>query len=133
MKRIVRSFLFHVFALWMTSQLTAGIVILGNWQSLFIAGFILSVLVFLVRPLLSILFIPINILTFGLLSWVVNVIILYLLTLVVTVVEVHPWVFSGISWAGFVIPQAQIGYITSLVIASFLVTGTVQLLTWVNQ
>ena len=43
MKRIVRSFLFHVFALWMTSQLTAGIVILGNWQSLFIAGFILSI------------------------------------------------------------------------------------------
>ena len=133
MKRIVRSFLFHVFALWMTSQLTAGIVILGNWQSLFIAGFILSVLVFLVRPLLSILFIPINILTFGLLSWVVNVIILYLLTLVVTAVEVHPWVFSGIAWGGFVIPQAQIGYITSLVIASFLVTGTVQLLTWINQ
>lgn len=122
MKRLVRVFLFNVFGLWFTSQIVPAFVILGSWQSLFAAGAVLSLLMLLVAPLLKILFIPINLITFGLLSWVINVIVLYLLTVFVPQVMVRDWQFAGVSWSGFVVPPYHFSYTLSLIISALIVT-----------
>ena len=66
-----------------------------GWPVLLMAGLVLSLLMLLVAPLLKILFIPINLLTFGLLSWVINVVVLYLLTVFVSGVSVVAWTFPA--------------------------------------
>ena len=115
MKYLIRVFLFNVFALWLASQLYPGIVVAGGWQAILSAGTVLSLLMILVQPVLKILFIPINILTFGLASWLINVIVLYLLTLFVPAVQVVAWVFPGIWWQGVVVPSFSLSYTLSLV------------------
>lgn len=122
MRRLIRSFAFSVVALWFTTQLVPTLVIIGNWQTLVAAGLVLTLLNLIISPILKILFIPINFITFGLLSWFVNVIILYLLTLFVPQVQIHEWNFPGASLAGFVIPPTHLSYFLSLVISSILVT-----------
>ncbi len=95
---------------------------------LLLAGFVLSLLMLLVAPLLKILFIPINLLTFGLLSWFINVIVLYLLTFFVSGVKVTAWTFPGASFAGFVLPEIAFSSFVSFILVSLAVSALVNLL-----
>lgn len=120
MKYIVRTFVFNCFALWLTSELIPALHLPDGWQTLLFAGFVLSILSLIVKPLLKILFIPINILTFGLLSWVIHGIVMYLLTVLMPEVQIAPWTFPGVSWAGFVIPSIAWSYTMSILIVGLL-------------
>lgn len=122
MKYLVRVFLFHSFSLWLVSQILPALSIHGGWTVLLFAGLILSLLMLLVAPILRILFIPINIITFGLLSWAINVIVLWLLTIFVPNVTISAWTFPGVSWAGFVIPSAKLSYGLALIVVSLAVS-----------
>lgn len=123
MKYFVKTWVFYVFALWLTKELFPAFIVSGSWTTVFLSGLILSLLMLIVKPILKILFIPINILTFGLLSWVVNVVVIYLLTLFAPNVSVTAWYFPGVSWQGFTIPGAQISYILCLIITAVGVTS----------
>lgn len=128
MKYLLKVFLFHSFALWIVSQIIPALTIPGGWQSLLFAGGILTLLTLLVTPILKILFIPINLITFGLLSWMIHVIVLYILTIFVPSVGVVPWNYPGITFMGFVIPPISFSYPVSLIIVSLAVTFVVNLL-----
>ena len=133
MKYLVRVFLFNVFALWFTSQLLPTLLIAPGWLTIVFAGFILSLLMLFVRPMLKILFIPINIITFGLFSWVVNVVVIFLLTFFVPEVQVKEWQFPGGTWAGFVAPSVHIPYWAALIITTFVITVIAQILHKVSE
>jgi hypothetical protein len=60
--------------------------------------------------------------TFGLLSWLVNVAVIYLLALVDTTLVISPWTFPGVSFAGIIIPSLQFTYFISLTISTFVLT-----------
>lgn len=122
MKHLARLFVFNMFGLWVVSQAIPGFRIAGDLAAYTIAAVVLSLLYLLVRPILKILFIPINIITFGLLSWLINVAILYLLTLFVSSVIVEAWVFPGATWAGFVVPSIALSYTSSLVLSGLLLS-----------
>jgi putative membrane protein len=122
MKYIARLLLFQIIGLWFASQLIPTLVVVGNWQSLFIAGIILGLLMLIIRPILKILFIPINFITFGLLSWLVDVIILFILTMVMPQVQVREWLFPGVSVAGFVIPAIKFTYFLSLIASTLVIS-----------
>lgn len=133
MKHLVRVFLFNVFALWLTGEILPGLLIHGGWQTILFGGFILCLLMLIVAPILKILFIPINILTFGLLSWMVNVIVIYLFTVVVPEMQVTAWVYPGATWAGFVVPQMEISYFVSLVLVSLCIAMITNILHYVSE
>jgi putative membrane protein len=128
MKLLAREFLFNAFALWFTSQVIPGFVIGTSWLSVLEGALVLSILTLLVKPILKILFIPINLMTLGLLSWGVNVIVIYLLTVIDLNIRVIPWMFGGLTFAGFVIPPAQVSYFASLIITTFVLTIFVNVL-----
>lgn len=122
MKYLLRVFLFNLFGIWLVSQILPTLVVRDGWQVLVIAAATLSLLMIIVKPILKILFIPINLLTFGLLSWVVNVIVMYILTIVVPEVTIVPWTFPGITWSGFVIPSVRLTYVLALIVTSLVIT-----------
>lgn len=128
MKRFFRSVVYHVFALWLTSTLIPALSITGNLWGMLSAGLVLTVMMMLLKPLLSLIFLPINILTLGLLGWIVNVAVLYLWTIFVPNVRLVPWVFPGISAGGFVIPHASLSFAWTLVVVSLVITFIVTML-----
>lgn len=133
MKHLIRVFLFNVFGLWLTSQILPALVAPGGWQTILFAGFVLSILMLIVVPILKILFIPINIVTFGLLSWLINVIVIYLLTVFVPEIQVRPWTFPGAHWAGFAIPAIPLNYFLALVVTSFCISTITDVLHYVSE
>ena len=128
MKYLIRVFLFNLFGIWIVSQILPTLVVTGGWQILVLAGFTLSILMLIVKPILKILFIPINIITFGLLSWLVNVIVIYILTILVPEVTIRAWPFPGGTWAGFVIPPIHLTYFAALIVTSLVITCVTNIL-----
>lgn len=133
MKHLVRVFLFNVFGLWLTTQLLPTLTIIGSWQMIMIAGFVLSILMIIVKPILKILFIPINLITFGLLSWFVDVIVLFLLTIVTPQVQITAGTLPRLSWGGFVVPAIYLSYFWALVTTSVLFTVITNILHNVSE
>lgn len=133
MKQIIRSFLFHIVALWFTTQIVPTLVIIGNWQTLVGAGAVLTLLTMFIQPLLKILFLPINFLTLGLASWVVDVALLWLLTVLVPQVQVAPWDFPGFSVVGITLGPQHLSYPVSLVVTTFILMLTTSVLRSVSE
>lgn len=85
-------FLGTVAAVYLTVELVPGVSTDGTWITMLLVALVWSVIVGVIRPVLSILTLPITIITFGLFSFILNAILFYAMTYVV----------SGFSVAGFV-------------------------------
>jgi len=128
MRVFIRNIIFNSFALWLTSQILPGLDISDGWQKLLAAGLILCILMFLVKPILKILLLPLNFLTFGILTWFINVFLIYLLSILVPDVTVKSWVFNGISTYGLSIAPLKITYFFALVLSALMITTIVKVL-----
>lgn len=120
MKGLFIRWLFLTLAILVAAHLIQGIEVKGFWSA-FWAAAILGVLNALFRPILIILTLPINILTLGLFTFVINAFLIMMVSGVVGGFEVHGFwsallgslVISIISWLlnSFINEQGRVGYI----------------------
>jgi putative membrane protein len=102
----------------------------GGLATFLLGGLALTILFFVLKPILSLLTLPLNIITLGMFSFVVNVIIFYLLTVFVTSITISAFTFPGLSFAGFVVPNIYLNTLFAFVLISFLQSVVVSFLTW---
>jgi putative membrane protein len=133
MKSLVRKTLFNAFSIFLISQVISGMKIEGGLMSYLIGGLALTVLFFVLKPILKILTLPLNIITLGMFSFVINVIIFYLLTVFVTTITISAFTFPGLSFAGFVIPSVYVNTLFAFILISFLQSVVVSFLTWLMK
>ena len=88
----VLRYLGTVAAVILTVNIIPGISIAGGWTTVLLVALVWSVIVMVIKPVLSILTLPITILTLGLFSFVLNALLFWAMTLVV----------PGFAVAGFV-------------------------------
>ncbi len=90
----------------------------ANIPTLLIFSIVLTVLQKIVEPVMKILFLPINIITLGLFSWIVDGIILWLAILVVPGFHIDPFILFGIHLNEFfsiVFAAFAIGIVQSII------------------
>lgn len=83
-----------------------------NWLSLLIAAVVLTLLQKIVKPLLQLLFLPVNIVTLGLFSLVLNVALLWLATYLV----------PGFSISATTVTGIELNQFFTLLLVSFLIS-----------
>lgn len=132
MKKLLRIFLINLFALWSSSYLIAGFEIKNGVESFLKAAFFFSLINIFLKPLLKLLLLPINLLTLGLFSWILNVMLIYILTLIVPQVQVHPFDFPGFAYQGFVIPPIHFDLFWTFVVSSFIISLVSSFLHWLT-
>lgn len=133
MKGLLRGFLINLFTLWLTSKVVLGFKVEGGWQIYLLGAAVLTLILIFIKPLLKLLFLPINFLTLGLFSWITNVVILYLLTFFVPQIKVLPFEFPGVSYQGFTIPKIYFGALESFITISFIISFVSNFLTWLAR
>lgn len=131
MKGLLRTFLFCLFALWLTPNIIPAFKIVGDFKALFTAALVLSLIYIFVKPILKVFFLPINLLSLGLLSWLSNVAVLYLLTLFVPQIKISAWQFAGTSYQGIILPSYHFNQLFTFIIVSFFITIVINFLAWV--
>lgn len=130
MKSIVRNITIYSFSLFLLTQVLSGVEISGGVVSYIIGGAALSIMFVVIKPILSIITLPLNIITLGTFSFLINTIILYLLTVLVTDIAVSPFVFKGFSFAGFIVPSIRLNSFFAFIVASLFLSIFVGFLTW---
>lgn len=130
MKRIIRIFFISLLAIWLAAKIIGGFSYEGGSQTLILAAAAFTVINIFIRPLLRLFFLPLNVLTLGLFSWVVNVLVLYLLVLIIPQVNIQAFDFPGFSRQGFVIPAMRLTFLTTLIVSSFVISGISGFFNW---
>lgn len=133
MKSIVRNVVFYSVSLFLVSQVLSGVRVNGGLGTYIIGGIALSILFVLVKPILSIVTLPLNIVTLGLFSFVTNAVILYLLTILVPNISISAFKFAGLSFLGFVVPQFSVNNFFAFIFASVLLSLVVGFLKWLTK
>jgi putative membrane protein len=130
MRGFVRNVLFNSFSIFLLTQVMSGVKVTGGLPTYLLGGLALTILLIFIKPALNILSLPLNIITFGFFSFVTNIIIFYLLTVIVPGVSITAFTFPGISYVGFVIPSIYFNTIFAFLLVSFLQSLIVSFLAW---
>ncbi|MBI4067143.1 phage holin family protein [Candidatus Gottesmanbacteria bacterium] len=133
MKRILRTFLYRLFALFATTQAITSFQLKGGLNSYIYTAAILGLLHLLVRPILKLVLFPVNLLTFGVFSWIINVIILFILVKITPYISIRPWVFPGISYGSLNLSSFDFNLWQTFVVISIFIGIIVNLLSWLSK
>lgn len=104
MKQPLRLYWRSLLSLYLVSLINTGFTIGGGLVVFLYAALLLSIINMFVKPVLKILFMPINLITLGFFSWVINLAALYLLTRIVPQTNITSWQFAGLETPFFVLP-----------------------------
>lgn len=116
MKAVFRSILITILSILLLSWLTASVSV-ANTLTLVIAGTVLALLNSFLRPLLKVLFLPINLITLGLFGWLINILMIYLAMWLVPGFEIAPINLMGIALNQFwsvVLVSILLSFVSSL-------------------
>src|SRR3989344_2481779 len=105
MKRILRHFIIDTFCLWVVSQTANGMVFERGFITLLVAGMGLTGVSLLAKPVINLMLLPINLITFGLFRWVASAVMLYLVTLIVKDFKIAFFSFTGFASKWIDIPS----------------------------
>lgn len=99
MRNIIKSIILNALSLYFLSLIFTGLKF-SSGLVLFEASFILGLLNTFVKPVLTLLTLPINLVTFGLFSFVLNTFILFLVTKIVVGFSVSAFILSALPYIG---------------------------------
>jgi putative membrane protein len=133
MKLLIRSFLYNVFALHFAEIIIPGFKIIGGIEFLFLSGLFFTILNFFIKPIAKLLFFPINLITLGLFSFVINAGILYALIYLVHQIQIKIWTFPGFHLYGFSAPKTDINQILTIFLASIFISLFLSILNWLKK
>lgn len=133
MKGLIRSFFISFYSLWLTPNVVLGFSYSGGIRTLFLAAAAFTGINLFIRPIIRLFFLPLNLLTLGLFSWIVNVLVLYILIRLISQIKIVAFDFPGFSWSGFVIPPMHLSFIFALIVSSFVISFIFSFLNWLAK
>ena len=133
MKRVLRLFIYNIIAFLSITYFIPAAQFSNNLEILFISAVIYALLAMFLKPILSIVALPINFLTFGIFSWVVNVILLYLVSRFEPGFKIIAYQFPGFFYQGFVLPRVDFGVFGIGVLVLFLISFVASFFFWLSD
>lgn len=125
MRAILKNILLYAFALYITQMIFTGLVLHGGFRTLFIGGILLAIGFKILKPVLSIISLPFNLISLGLFSILIIAFIMFLITLVYPPIEIRAFTFTGIEFWGIEVHKF---YVTNL-LSYILISVTIYLIT----
>ena len=109
MRRIIRHFTVETFSLYVASVIATGLYFESGIETLLLTGIGLTIASFLAKPVINILLLPLNLVTFGLFKWISGSIVLYIVTLIIPGFEVTGFFFEGLISKWVDLPPIDLG------------------------
>lgn len=130
MKGLIKLYLVETASIYLVSNIVSGILLEKGLESLFLAGLGLTAVILFIKPVVNLLLLPLNLITFGLFRWVSSAVALFLATLVVPGFKISELVFNGFSWKYFSLPPLHLSGILAFIGFSLLISLVASLLHW---
>jgi len=81
-RRLILQIIAGILGIWLAIRFIPRVEFADSWQILILAGLVLGLINFFIKPILKIITLPLRILTFGLFGLVINMGMLWIVTLV---------------------------------------------------
>jgi len=120
MKKILRLSLINSICLAFIAGFYPGLNINQGIKGIFLAGIGLTLINKLLRPLLKTLLLPLSLLTFGTLNWIINAINIAVLGFIIPQFRIKKFFFSGFKFQGISLSGFYISSFLSLIFVSIL-------------
>lgn len=133
MKSIFRATLINASALFMLTQILPGVKVSGGLTTFVLGGFVLCILFKVLKPILSIISLPLNILTLGLASFLINVVLFYIATALIPGISISAFTLQGFSFSGFVIPTVNLNTLLAYAAAGLGQSVIVSFISWLRK
>jgi uncharacterized membrane protein YvlD (DUF360 family) len=133
MKKILRHYTLDTFSLWLLTNFAGGIVFEKGIQTLLISGVALTGVFFLAKPVINLLLLPLNLVTFGLFRWVSSAVVLYLVTLIIKDFKIVAFNFAGFSSKWIDLPALNFKGILAYIAFSFILSLITSFLYWLMK
>jgi putative membrane protein len=133
MKKYLRILLVNLGSLWLVAYLLPGVTYSGGTKTLLWAALVLTLVNLFLKPLIKLLLLPVNLITLGSFRWLINVLSLYLVTLIVPAFDIVGFHFSGFTYKGFAVPAVDFNYFWALVVTSFILSLSSTTLLWLSN
>lgn len=130
MKSLIRILLLNIAVIFFAALVLPGLSYSDNFQVLILAAVALGLVNMVVRPIVKLVTLPINLLTLGIFSWLINVLMLYLVTRLIPGFEVAAFNFEGWTYQGVILPAMEVTMLMSYVLSSFLISLLTSILGW---
>lgn len=133
MKRILRHFLISILSLYLATQLASGLVFKKGIETFLLAGVSLAAVSLLAKPVINLLLLPLNLISFGLFRWVSSAVALYIVTLVVPGFEILGFKYPGLSTQWLDIPRLDFSGVVAFIAFSFVLSVITSFLHWIRK
>jgi len=133
MKRLLRSYILDVSSLYIVSSLASGLYFARGATTILLAGIGLTLVSLFAKPIVNLLLLPLNLVTFGIFRWVGSAIIFYLVTLIVSDFKVQYFDFGGLTSAWIDIPKFYFEGILAFVAFSLIFSIISSFLHWMAK
>lgn len=130
MKTLLRNSIMYAFVLSLLPAIFSGVVIKDGLATYLVGGFVLSLLFLLVRPVLQLITLPLHIITFGMFAFIINMIIIYLLTVFLPQISIKAFTYPGVSFLGFVVPKIAFNTFFAYLIVAVTFSVIVNMIQW---
>lgn len=111
----------------------SGVRVSGGAESFILDGIILALVYKILKPLISIITLPLNLITMGSFTFVTNVLVFYLATKIASNISITAFTYPGLSLAGFVIPQIHLNILFAYFAAAFFQSLFVSFIEWLRN
>ena len=131
MRTILKHFIINTVTLYLISQWVNGIHFAEGSYTLLLAGLVLTLTTLVIRPVINVLLLPINLVTFGFFKWIGYAITLYLVTLIVPGFKLLDFAFKGYNSYWFSIPGISLSGVLAFIAFSFLISFISSIMYWI--
>lgn len=133
MKFLLRSYLISLFSLFAATNIISSFSYNHKAETLLMGALVFLIINWFVKPVLKLFTLPLTLISLGMFSWVVNILVLYLLILVVSGISLTPWNFSGFSYESYTLPAFNFNLLLTYLVASFIISLINTFLNWLYK
>lgn len=133
MKSILRHIIYYAISLALLPFFLSGIQISGGFQTYVLAGVVLTILYYIIKPIIGIISFPLTIISTGLFTFLINTLILYLMTIFLPQIDIGKTVLHGFSFWGIVVTSITLNRLLSYLFCSAIMTIFMGISRWLNE
>jgi putative membrane protein len=133
MKTLLRNIAIYTLILFVLPLLIPGFSISGGVNTLLVGSFVLTLLFIILKPILSIISFPVNILTLGVFNIFINGLLIYLLTVFVTEITITSFTYENATVFGFITPVITFNTFFAYLYTAFVLTLINSTIRWLIE
>lgn len=134
LRLVLRTIGINLASVYITAQILSGVIsYVGGYQTLLMAALVIAVVNLFVKPIVTLLLLPIHLVTLGVFRWLANLVTLYIVTWLVPNLQIHAFTFPGLNLHYVIIPPLSFSAFGAFIVSTVTLTFTFHFMYWILQ